>query len=699
MKLLDHIENLRKAQLQEYFLRWFPKEEMTSDKDKLVEQLKIAMCDPKVIRERFDRLPRSSQDFLTALLTLPNFQGTTKDIVNSPQGRSIESYEVENLIKNLLNEGWMVGESNAKNGVRFEVYTLPEEIGEGLSITVDIEHREATLMLSLSVFLKQQAGSSSAHSRSSYDGSEDNNLATSLTALVEPRNIEQRIEKLEDKGLRKTVRAAILHHGGILPISVWKSMSDVNSDHLHRKDWRDQLEKNYLGTTGVFSLKTYGIDLEEECLVIFQEVVQSQCSTAMASKLQNDKEYSLGVDLLIDIRRLLEVARSESLEVTREGTVFKKTEERLASQLLTTSYKEVLEGSSVHHIINLCKRLRVLDQGDHYLRPDPIRRKGWLKKRLSAMIRDIFDIYQNNYRGNRCSFHQRMIRQIFQEELVKHSQKVYKANSAKKDSSNGQQAQQDSRAWLLTKPLFTATISRFLSTLEEQKIAQTLQELKMEDFHNETLIVPLDRLYKDLSYWVVHRLALLGLVDIGSKGGNFESLKISTVGCRFFKIDLNSNEEGKLVVNPDFEILHFPGSKTQDEINYIMGAFTDRSESDYVKRYRITPESIKRGIISGYSAEDIMTFLTKRSEDTIPPNVSFSIREWAEGIEPILRQRVLLLKSQTKKGADHLVKILEENEISQERVGERAVVVRGLRNERKIRDLQDYFQNAGLILE
>ena len=43
MKLSEHFQKARKAQLQEYFLRWFPDDDMISDKEKLRERLVSAM--------------------------------------------------------------------------------------------------------------------------------------------------------------------------------------------------------------------------------------------------------------------------------------------------------------------------------------------------------------------------------------------------------------------------------------------------------------------------------------------------------------------------------------------------------------------------------------------------------------------------------------------------------------------------------
>lgn len=669
MKLLDHIQGLRKAQLQEYYVRWFPSEQMTGDTNKLVQRLQIAMCDPKIIRERFDRLSRSARNFLISLLGQPEYSATVEEVRSSPSGGSIESFEIETLVRNLSSEGWIVPMSDMSNGVRREVYVLPEEIGRGLGVTVDVEFRDAAQMLSLKAFLaKNRAGASS---REQILG--EIRPEASLERLTEIESIRERIDGLEQE-LREAVYLALEHHCGILPVSAW----DAGGERLHRPDWRAQLESRSLGTTGVLSLKRYGIDLEEECLVVFQEVTESYARGVMAkNEAENDKEYCIGVDLLVDIRRVIEIARGEALEVTREGMVFKKTEDKIGSQLLTSAYQELFGGAPVHHVIALCKTLRVLDQGDRYLRVDPMRQRLWMKKPLRSMIRTIFEIYQNDNRGSRWSFHQRVIRDIFLERLIEFAD----------------------HGWLPAKPMITLAISRFLATVEERNVAQTVKDLQLEEFHNETLVVPLSRLSQDLSYWVVHRLALVGFANLGFQEGNFNSLQLSSVGGQFFKLDSTQNERTKIVVNPDFEILLFPGGTGYEDANYALASFADRTASEWIKRFRLSSESVKRGVISGYAAAEILELLEKMSENPVPPNVTFSIREWADGVEPVLRQRVLLLKTRSSRGTDQLAEMLEEQEVPHERVGDTAVVIRGAKNERRIRQLQEILHNAGLILE
>jgi len=662
MKLSDHFKSVQKAQLQEYFLRWFPDEDMISDKEKLRERLVSAMSDAQAVRGRYDRLSKSSQDFLVALLTRSDYRGSFDQIREIPRAQSIEAFEVENLVRNLLNEGWIVTTTEANNGSRSEIYVLLREIGDGLKVTVDVESRDALVMLSLRQFL-------------AFSGRFNGNV--SYEDLLEPNAIEERILQLQDPELQGVMQLALDRHGGIIPFSVWQQMSDSSSER-RLESWREQLEANLLGTTGVLSLKNYGIDLEEECLVIFQEIAESHSlHQAGVMKIENDREYSLGVDLLIDIRRLQEITRTEAVEVTREGTVFKKTEERIASRLISNGYDDLFEGSSVNHIIQLCRRLRLIDHDDSHLRSDRVRRKIWIKKSINAMLKTVFEFYLNDFKTNRSSFHQATVREMFLERLV--------------TCPIGE--------WVPARPLLNSVIAAFLDQLQENNVQERFKELQMEEFQQGTATVNLERLYQDLAYWVIHRLALVGLVDLGFEEGQFNALRISSLGCRYFKLDSADPSAGQVVVNPDFEILLFPGGKDEAETHYMVGSFAERTGTEWVKRYRVTLESIKRGVVSGLSCDDILAFLEKKCDTPIPPNVSYSIREWSEGVEPILKQRALLLKARTQAGADQLQKILEDHTIPHERLGDMAIGIRGTKNEKAVMGLQDILRTCGLFLE
>ena len=158
MKLSEHFQKARKAQLQEYFLRWFPDDDMISDMEKLRERLAGAMSDAQRIRERFDRLNKSGQDFLAALLTCQQYRGSIEPIRQIPRAQSNEGDEIENLVRTLIDEGWIVATTVANNGHRAEEFELFKEIGDGLRVTVNVESRDALVMLSLENFIAANGG-------------------------------------------------------------------------------------------------------------------------------------------------------------------------------------------------------------------------------------------------------------------------------------------------------------------------------------------------------------------------------------------------------------------------------------------------------------------------------------------------------------------------------------------------------------
>ncbi len=656
------LREARKAQLQQFYLHWFPGEEMAGAREKLMERLREAMRDPQKVRARFDRLSRSAREFLMALLAREEFRGTLAEIRAERRSRSIEDFEVESLLRSLLDEGLIATENSpGSDGGWQEMFQIPREMGDALRTTVDIEEREVAKMLSLRDLLGGREGEAE------------------IERLAEPAEVERRIASLDDRKLADLVRLAIEQHGGVLTRSRHEPRGPQAADlKFHRPEWRRALEESRLGTTGVLSLRDFGIEVEEEGLLVFQELVlRSALEEAGREAPENDRELSLGVDLLVDLERILEIIHTENVEVTREGAIYKKTEERILPQLATAAHPELFDGDPAAQLVGMCRRLNFFDQDGARLRCDPIRRRAWMSKRPMAKLREVYGLLQAESRGERWSFHQGVLREIFLELLTQ-----FKPGR-----------------WLLARSLFTATLASYLLNLKERGVDAEFRRRWNEDFHHEKLVVSLDKLNHDLSYWVLHRLALLGLVDCGYRDGKFQSVKLSPLGGQLLGIPLPPGEPGRLIVNPDFEILYFPGGEKEPEVTLTLSHFADRTRSERVKRYQINCESVKRGVISGMDIVAILGFLDTSATNPIPSNVRYSIREWGEGVEPIQRQRVLLLRSRSKKGADRLLAILESNGIPCERFGDNAIVIQGPKGERALRELKDGLRDQGLCLE
>jgi hypothetical protein len=387
---------------------------------------------------------------------------------------------------------------------------------------------------------------------------------------------------------------------------------------------------------------------------------------------------SLGVDLLVDIERVLEIVHLEQVELTRDGTVFKKTEERIGPCLITAAHPQLYGGEPVEQLFGLLRRLNFFDQDGARLRCDPIRRRAWIGKRPLAKVREIYHLLQAESRGERWSFHQASLREIFTEEL--------KGFSAGK--------------WVAARAVFNATLASYLGSLEKRGVDAEFKRRWNGDFQHEKLMVPLEKLAHDLSYWVLHRLALLGLVDLGYREGVFQALRLSALGAQLFGLESPAEvQPARLIVNPDFEVLLFPGGEREAELNLALSRFADRAASDRVKRYQINAESVKRGVISGMDVGSVLGFLDGHAQNPVPANVRYSIREWGEGVELIQRQRVLLLRARSKGGADRLAALLEAQGVHCERFGDNGILLQGAKGERTLLELREVLRDQGLYLE
>lgn len=666
MLLKRLLEENNKADLQSFFLYWLPQREISSSREKLLSELLEGMTDQALVRQRFDALGRPHRAVLLALVSRDGYRGTMEQVLRSQPGRQIEEFEVEPTVKTLLDDGLIfLQPGSGSNGQA--VYVLADEVGDALRRTITLDGREASDIL--------------ARSR--------RQVRLPIDEVGGGRGLRDRLAAIDDSLLAELVERAMDEHRGILGYSEAQSVTDLNGS-LGRPEWRDRLEESGIGTIGILSLKDYGIDIEEEALVIDQDLLYmetveraSRCHSGRLSEpgttIENDIEIYVGTDFIIDVDRFLELIRTEEIDVTRQRRLYRKTEDRISSVFITSKHDETFEGSAASCIFDICRKLRFISFEGQKIVGDPLRRLAWQKKSIDAKLKTLWDLFLNEQQDQRWSFHQKRLRGLFIDLL-----KCIRPGS-----------------WIAAQPLFTAVVARYLLLLEELGVRDEFQERCDGDLRGEEIMVPFARLHHGLSHWVVHRMALLGLVDTGYQDGAFRSLRLSHLGLRFFDLIEEEGEAGErtLLVNPDFEVMAFPGNSRQEEINLLLSKFADRQESDRVKRYRLTRESLERGIVAGLDGQAIRSFLEENIRAPLPSNVEFSLREWTEGVELVRKQRILLLRATSREGADRMQALLEERDIHHERLNERCVAIRGSKNERAVDELRDVCRKLGLLVE
>ena len=135
----------------------------------------------------------------------------------------------------------------------------------------------------------------------------------------------------------------------------------------------------------------------------------------------------------------------------------------------------------------------------------------------------------------------------------------------------------------------------------------------------------------NLLVWVKKRLFPLGLVDVGMQDGRVTALRLSRLGAELLDAEPAGKVGGtrcSLIVQPDFEILVFPGDDVHDVL-HLFDRFARRTKSDHVFQFTIDRESIEAGLVDGLSAGQIVQELSDRARVPIPQNVLYSLEDWS----------------------------------------------------------------------
>jgi hypothetical protein len=661
MRLAQALDGMNKSQLQVYYQHWYPREEMERSREHLVEKLRAAMTDPSRICRKFDVLRSAEKGFLQAILMLEDRAGSVAEIRRQRPARRIADFEVESVLKRLKEQGFLLkAGGDGRDGNRADWFTVPEEIAEALGVTLDVEKRGVGELLSLSAS-RVRTG----------------NRVRDLAPAVDMDAVRERVNAIADPTLRAVLWSALEDYSGVLTLSVWRRAG--SRGRLNRRAWRQELEEKELGTTGVLNLKDYGIDLEEEALCVYQEIVQAHgMSQTELDAGENDVEMAVGADLVIDLSRLLQIVFIEPLELTRDGYLYKRTEERLRSRFVLTSYENLFEGRILEHLVALAGRLQLVARREGKLRINAARVKLWEKRGVLRRIKQMFDLFLEDRGREHYSFHQRYLRRIFVELLCR--------------SQTGR--------WTPARGMVKMALAQFLLSLQKLGVATAFHDRVNGNFGHEPLLVSFERLQYDLYFWLVHRLALLGIVNLGYRRGHLHSVALSSLGASVLGgEDVEAVTGGGLLVNPDFEVLQLPGGAREAEDSFILSRFAERTGSDRVKRYRLTRESVKRAILAGMGLNDLLSFLEDRAREVIPGNVTYTVREWAEGLELIRRHRAVVLRSRTGEGMDRLLDVLKEKKIPFERVAPTIVLLRGTKGERALLLVREKLRDEGIYID
>jgi len=484
-----------------------------------------------------------------------------------------------------------------------------------------------------------------------------------------------RIERLPE-GLRGLVEKAILEFGGILPRHLFERM-ETRLPHWNGRRWCNILEQSLIGTVQELNLSRYGIQLQDETLIVFNELTLAWLRRVAVpgDPDRPHEELSLGIDLVSNISRFLAYIDENGVRFTVRGEIFKTTEKKILQHLIPNPGRELKREEILRFIFRFAKRRGLIDRTGKRTFQVTSTGRSWDGKSLGEKQELLLDFALSERRGTAEHLHQVRMREIFLR-LLKRI---------------------EPGTWYDLMYLPFLARNTYLSTLDDFDVEERFAE-RSKSGRMPTMEDP-QRLAWNLIRWARKRLYLLGVIDMGyDASGRPVALRASRHGARALGLEVDGNAPtpvGSLVVTPDFEIVLFP-TGDDDELIHDLDRFAERETQESVLRFRIGQAGVARALKRGMSMESILECLNRHARTPVPQNVSFSIRDWALGAGLMRLDDKLMLVCEEPETLKGFLQNAGTRRHVSEVVDERRVQLQGRITQRR---MQSLLRELGYIVE
>ena len=430
-----------------------------------------------------------------------------------------------------------------------------------------------------------------------------------------------RVERLPE-GLRDLVGKTVLEFGGLLPRRFFERM-ETELPHWNQRRWAKILEESLVGTTSRLELEGYGIQHDDDTLVVFNEVTLAwfkRVAVPSDPDAPHD-EATLGVDLVANISRFLAYIIDHSVRFTVKGEIFKTTEKRILTELIPNPGRELERGEVLQFIFRFARAAGLIEvTGERTFKLTSAGR-DWESQGLEDKLNGLFEHITFDLDEAHESVHHPAMRRILATLMKRLEVGV----------------------WYDVMYLPFLARNAYLSQLDSLAVEEMVAA---RGAAGAGASEDLQRLAWNLVGWVRKRLYLLGLVDLGyDDKGHPVAMRLTRTGARVLGVDTGEEAAlglGRLVVTPDFEVVLF--SDGDDAVlTHDLDRFADRTKDAGLKQFRISERSVHRGLVEGTTLAKMRDVLTMNARTPVPRNVLQSIRGWAS------KAGLLLL------GPDHVI--------------------------------------------
>lgn len=584
-----------------------------SNRERLLAAATAAMEDGAQALHRVAALPRKLQDLLEPFFGDGGSVHSVPDLL-ARFGRAFKSrFELDAALAALQREGFLFPAPKPAaptNKGDAPCWAAPGELVAG--VLACRRHRQSALkdVLTLQGYLDARHFRSRGGEPGSPDGNGASKAADHARKIYKlytmESAIEQRLGKLPSH-VGRAVDLALQRHGGLVSFAELQREQDdpggVDADLL-----RKCLEECMLGTVAALPLARCGIQPVDDAVVVFHEVALHAIRRHGERNLPMVSEsLSCGVDLVTNVGRFLRELQSSKVLFTAEGDLFKASQKRIAGLLLPIPGDVLSADAQLELLYRFCLHRRLIDRrGERALRPTPAGLafdRAPLQEQVKLLL--LHFVEDRSLPGE--PFHQTRLRRLLLR-LLRRAEPLL---------------------WQDVSILPFLTRNAYLAQLDT---AQT-EEFFAARFQGGgyTPTEGLQQLCWNLLTWVKKRLYPLGLVDIGRHGGRPVALRLSKLGAELLEAETAAKVvpvRSTIIVNPDFEIVLFPGDDEHDAV-HAFDRFSRRIKSDQVHIFRLERAAVRQGLDDGLSLAEILQELNDRARVPIPQNVLYSLEDWA----------------------------------------------------------------------
>ena len=563
------------------------------------------MSDPDVIEARVSKLGQRLTLILDAHLAAPRYELAMAQIVANKQLAYLSSYDLEASLAVLSRQGWLAP-ATSKEMQRYgqKGFAVPVDLGDTILRKRRASRRGVFDVFALRGHLDRLYTDPARASRTPASRVRELYKMYSNDAAAVAR-----VERLPE-GLRELVGKAILQFGGILPKKLFERM-ETDLPHWNGRRWGKILEESLVGTVERLDMTRYGIQHNDETLLVFNEVALAWLKR-VAVPGDPDRphdEAGLGVDLVSNISRFIAYIMENNVRFTVRGEIFKTTEKRILQDLIPNPGRELERSEVLEFIYRFCRHEGFIETTGQRTFALTTRGRDWEPKTLIDKQRALLEYALEDRDVGGEYFHQARMRRIYLRLLKRVEPDV----------------------WYDLMYLPFLSRNTYLSNVEDLAVEDYFTA-RAGDGGTDVPMEDLQRLTWNLVGWVRKRLYLLGIVDLGyDSGGRPVAVKLTRIGAKLLGMTDPGDEEGpvigNLVVTPDFEVVMFP-TGDDAELIHDLDRFCKREKVGHLIHFRVTEKAVLRALSEGMFQSRILATLERNSRTPVPQNVIYTIRDW-----------------------------------------------------------------------